>query len=665
MGRLFLTDDGRRLSLSADLRHRIGAGGQGRVFRAQLGCDFVAVKLLRHASQAKLVALQSLEPSCRAVATLPVHLLFDGAGSQVVGYAMRCIDPAKSISAARLFNFQEICQLEHYSWADAVLFAKRLAEAVASLHRLGVVIGDLNPENVFFERSGEASLGSWRAIVIDTDSFQLTDGHGSRHLCPVARPAYTAPELVGTDFSACWRQTSSDNFALAVLIYQLLLHDHPYDNADHAEGQELAVTTKIRRGFYPHAPWPHAGVRASRYRPGPAQVSEAIDRAFQRSFRAEEDLPVQGLRPTAWEWAQLLEQLHQELVPCSRSRHHHHPKNQNCLWCDLDQRLGQPLSRFPNTAERSPVPKGNGVSNAVKSAVAPSRLPRDLYEKLSEHHRHYEQLLGLRRELGEQLLEQETRLGKLSAQGRLEKDALDLGALEARLSSVRARVSRWLGRQAKAQKRQAALLQLRQWSGSRAELMVKTLDRLKQHQRQLLLALGRIETSDLDQLPLPTDALQLWKRQLDAEQARKNKLWLNEKLCEHKLEAWPTEGIGRARFELLARQGVLTAADLQAQMHRLTDFEGIGKITQRKLRERLHALIQELRRQQPKPLGAIRIEQLLKPELSAALDQLEITLNDLQGPIAANGQELGAAEQSLQTCSRRGQQLLASYQALW
>ncbi|MCX5937137.1 MAG: hypothetical protein NTW02_02775 [Cyanobium sp. LacPavin_0920_WC12_MAG_62_9] len=226
MGRLFLTDDGRRLSLSADLRHRIGAGGQGRVFRAQLGCDFVAVKLLRHASQAKLVALQSLEPSCRAVATLPVHLLFDGAGSQVVGYAMRCIDPAKSISAARLFNFQEICQLEHYSWADAVLFAKRLAEAVASLHRLGVVIGDLNPENVFFERSGEASLGSWRAIVIDTDSFQLTDGHGSRHLCPVARPAYTAPELVGTDFSACWRQTSSDNFALAVLIYQLLLHDH-------------------------------------------------------------------------------------------------------------------------------------------------------------------------------------------------------------------------------------------------------------------------------------------------------------------------------------------------------------------------------------------------------------------------------------------------------
>ena len=125
------------------------------------------------------------------------------------------------------------------------------------------------------------------------------------------------------------------------------------------------------------------------------------------------------------------------------------------------------------------------------------------------------------------------------------------------------------------------------------------------------------------------------------------------------------EGIGRARFGLLARQGVLTAADLQAQMHRLTDLEGIGKITQRKLRERLHALIQELRRQQPKPVDPIQIEQLLKPEISAALDQLEITLNDLQGPIADHGQELGAAERSLQSYFLRGQQLLASYQALW
>jgi hypothetical protein len=110
---------------------------------------------------------------------------------------------------------------------------------------------------------------------------------------------------------------------------------------------------------------------------------------------------------------------------------------------------------------------------------------------------------------------------------------------------------------------------------------------------------------------------------------------------------------------------VLTAADLQAQMHRLTDLEGIGKITQRKLRERLDDLIQELGRQQPKPVESIRIEQLLKPELCAALGQLEITLQELQGPIAAHGEELGAAEQNLQTCLLRGKQLLASYQALW
>jgi hypothetical protein len=126
---------GHSLTLPAGRNGRLGIGGQGQVVRAVLAGQPVAVKLLRQPDAARLRALQQLAPSCGGCATLPLQLLYRAGtgGGALAGYAMRLIDPATSVPALRLFNFEEIARLQRYSWQDAVLAALRLAEAVAQL----------------------------------------------------------------------------------------------------------------------------------------------------------------------------------------------------------------------------------------------------------------------------------------------------------------------------------------------------------------------------------------------------------------------------------------------------------------------------------------------------------------------------------------------------
>jgi hypothetical protein len=63
----FITDSGERLNLRLQSSARLGAGGQGQVFRASLGGSPVAVKLLRNVEVARLEALRQLPPACDAL----------------------------------------------------------------------------------------------------------------------------------------------------------------------------------------------------------------------------------------------------------------------------------------------------------------------------------------------------------------------------------------------------------------------------------------------------------------------------------------------------------------------------------------------------------------------------------------------------------------------
>jgi DNA-binding helix-hairpin-helix protein with protein kinase domain len=71
--------------------------------------------------------------------------------------------------------------------------------------------------------------------------------------CPVGRPEYTPPELQGRYYFNEVRQPEQDNFALAVLIFQLLMDgSHPFRSVWVGTGDSPPVEEKIIQGLFPY-----------------------------------------------------------------------------------------------------------------------------------------------------------------------------------------------------------------------------------------------------------------------------------------------------------------------------------------------------------------------------------------------------------------------------
>ncbi|MEB3277072.1 MAG: hypothetical protein VKM92_08915, partial [Cyanobacteriota bacterium] len=582
MQRTYRTGSGQSLQLKLAAHARLGAGGQGQVFPATLNGDKVAVKLLPAVEASRLKALQRLHGSCGTVATLPQELVYgasSGRGTSPCGYVMRYVDPQRSISAARLFNFEEIQRLQRYTWQDAVLAAWRLADSVAHLHRHGVVIGDLNPENVVFEqRPGPQGRSRWQATILDTDSFQLQGDAGKRHHCPVSRPPYTAPELIGSDLSRTWRHTSADDFALAVIVYQLLLHDHPYDNAINRREPDLAVSSKIRRGLYPHAAVPPEGVQPSPWRPAPEQVSAALDQAFRRSFCA-----MPSLRPSAAEWVPLLQQLHGELVPCSGNRPHHHPTGMPCLWCAVERRLG-PLCSFPGTsAGAASTARSRDPAAAEQRDAIPPLLLAELRAVLARG----QQLQQTRGRLTDQLLQLEEHLQSLRDRCGDRSKLIDQADLEARLQSLRCRISRWLGHDQKRTQREHTLRDLQVLCSAIATDTVTAVTDLEQQRQQLLRTLAGVRLDALAELIRGADPDRTAEALISQACDRRRQQWLRQQLSQIPIRSWQIQGFGSARINLLESHGLIHGEHLRGHLDRLTALPGIGKGLQEKLRSHL------------------------------------------------------------------------------
>jgi serine/threonine protein kinase len=676
MNEVFLTDTGSKLVINRSGQARIGVGGQGQVYRCQLGNQIMAVKLMQQVDDDKFRALQALESSCGSMATLPRYLLYEVHKSSrglLVGYAMRYVDVEKSISAARLFNFEEIGRLKRYTWKDAVLAALRLAESVAHLHRHGVVIGDLNPENVVFEQA-LASNGSktWRATVLDTDSFQLEAPGGLRFHCPVSRPPYTDPELIGCDFRSTWREVTSDSFSLAVLIYQLLLHDHPYDNAINSAEPDLDVTTKIRRGLYPHGPVPLAGLRPGPYRPAPKEISLSIDHAFRRCFSGQQNLSTSGLRPSADEWGQLLRELYAQVVPCSKNALHHHPRGQACLWCGVDNRSGQPISNFANPAAKPTAARKSSASsaiphhlNSVPKADAQTLLNRysGIYQQLLAHHQRRRRLLQLKTEVEDQLLELERILADIMSKGGSPSCLIDQPSLEKRMNSLRHRLGQTLGLGRGAQRR-AALFKLIEFADSTAKGISDTVGRIRRRQQDLLQQLKGLGTTLLVHSGRLQDPVAMSTAMLQHVVAQQEERWLNNWLKQQKIRSWQIEGFGEGRMATLESHRLFDGEQLRYHIDRVTDLPGIGKGLQSRLRRHLDQLIKQQRTQLIGRCWQLQLEDCLDPQTMRHVTALEGPLQKIKGQLTHLHQDADDLQKALSSQLQQRDRLLQAFEAL-
>lgn len=193
------------------LGRRLGEGGEGIVYDAGNGM----VAKIYHADK----CTTRREAKVRLLASRPIRLKGVCAPQRMLfsnGFFAGCLMPE-----AKGFGLEGPLDKCFAGWsrADLVQLAFTILKTIGSLHRLNVLVGDVNLSNIRVVSPDEAYL-------VDCDSVQVANLP-----CPVGHEMYTAPEIRGRDFSTFLRSKSSENHAVAALIFMLLMPDEDLDES--------------------------------------------------------------------------------------------------------------------------------------------------------------------------------------------------------------------------------------------------------------------------------------------------------------------------------------------------------------------------------------------------------------------------------------------------
>ncbi len=154
----------------------------------------------------KLLALSGIDIK---EAAFPKYILFNKK-NEFVGYLMRKVS---GIDLKTSVFIPPLLKKKFPSWKrkELVQLAISILEIVKKFHSYNIILGDINPGNILIKSEKEV-------YFIDVDSFQIES-----YPCPVGMIPYTRLINHGKKYDSYLRTKEDDIFALATLIFQILL----------------------------------------------------------------------------------------------------------------------------------------------------------------------------------------------------------------------------------------------------------------------------------------------------------------------------------------------------------------------------------------------------------------------------------------------------------
>jgi len=325
------------------LERAVNRGGEAQIWTIQHDPHLVAKLYHKPTAEHKtklaaMIATPLSRTGAHPTVAWPLQTLYQK--DSFVGYLM-----PRAASSLPLFYYYNPARRRRlglpHAWPRfAHRTAQNLAAAVELVHENGHIIGDLNESNVLVTQTAMVTL-------VDTDSFQIRAPRPQNWLvtspalqiyrCGVGKAEYTPPELQGVDFKAIDRTPQHDNFALAVLIFYLLMDGfHPFAGVLTTPASVGRVDLYgIKHGLFPYL---HRGpngqangqllVQPPPNAPAFAQLHPSIQDAFRCTFTDGHTQP--DRRVSAKEWKKILHEAGAALVSCPQnathlySRHLHH-----------------------------------------------------------------------------------------------------------------------------------------------------------------------------------------------------------------------------------------------------------------------------------------------------------------------------------------------------
>lgn len=218
------------------LTEKISEGGEGCVYNTSKSGGAVAKiyfdkKLTSH-KQSKIDALIASGLSIEGVCFPTAHL-YNSKGA-FVGYLMPKAD-GKKVDVS-VFKGEGGMGRYFASWTrqDLVNLAISILTIIKKIHESGILIGDINGSNILVKSPTEV-------YFVDTDSFQIND-----YPCPVGTMEFAAPEIQGKNYNSFLRTIGNENFAVAVLLFRLMMFGlNPY-----AQQGGAGIEHNIRTGDF-------------------------------------------------------------------------------------------------------------------------------------------------------------------------------------------------------------------------------------------------------------------------------------------------------------------------------------------------------------------------------------------------------------------------------
>ena len=339
---------------SVELSKVLGKGGEAEVWAVSTHTASVAkiyhVPSANHEAKLRaMVAQPPIDPTRgRGHVSIcwPQALLFDPATRMNLGFLMPRIDLSRHRELFKIYNAKtRQSEAPDFTWAYLVTAAENIASVLDSIHAKGYIVGDVNESNFFISSQALAT-------IVDCDSMQVRTASGTFH-CTVAKPEYMAPELQGANLSKVIRTQPQDDFALAVLIFHLLMEGfHPYSGRWNKAGEAPSIEERISRGDSPYG-------SSSRISPSPGAppieiLPAAIRELFVRAFYQGNRDP--SRRPSASEWQQALHTLGSTLSTCKANPQHQYANHLSlCPWCERTVLL-QGFDPFPSPNAQKVLP---------------------------------------------------------------------------------------------------------------------------------------------------------------------------------------------------------------------------------------------------------------------------------------------------------------------